>query len=146
MPDHPREAAVRTPEIRLDPASDAPLYRQIVDQVWVDVASGALETGARLPTVRQLAIDLGVHPDTVARAYNELELLGVILRRGGEGTFVGLKPPLKAEIERRARLDKLCRDVMKQAEEIGFSLDDLIDMLTDMRSAPHSAVPPKRTQ
>ena len=72
-------------QLTVDPSSDVPLYRQIVDHVWVKVASGILEPGNRLPTVRQVAIDLGVHLDTVERAYRELELLGVVAQHPGEG-------------------------------------------------------------
>ena len=92
MPDKPGAGATPQLATSLDPGSNLPLYRQIVDHVWVRVAEGVLDPGEKLPTVRQWAVDLGVHPNTVARAYKELELLGVVVRRAGEGTFEGLKP------------------------------------------------------
>ncbi|NIQ55192.1 MAG: GntR family transcriptional regulator, partial [Gammaproteobacteria bacterium] len=69
-----------------------PLFRQLVDRLWLEIITGTLEAGERLPTVRQLAIDLGIHPNTVGRAYTELELLGVLVKRPGHGTYVCLGP------------------------------------------------------
>ncbi|MBM4118869.1 GntR family transcriptional regulator, partial [bacterium] len=73
--------------LTLDTASGLPIYRQIVDWVKVNAAAGALPPGARLPTVRQLAVDLGVNSNTVARAYLELERMGVVHTLRGKGTY-----------------------------------------------------------
>lgn len=134
MSDPQRAKQSRWLAVPLDHGSDSPLYRQIVDHVWLNVAEGSLEPGARLPTVRQWAVDLGVHPDTVVRAFKELELLGVVVRRAGEGTFVGLKPPDRNELERQADLERLCGELLGQAESLGFTFDELIEALSDMRS------------
>ncbi len=120
--------------VPLDHGSDSPLYRQIVDHLWPKVVEGVLEPGERLPTVRQWAIDLGVHPDTVVRAYKELELLGVIVRRAGEGTFVGLKPPNRKELERQADLERVCRGMLAEAEALGFTFDELLETLSQLQS------------
>lgn len=117
----------------LDKGSENPLYRQIADRVWEEVVSGTLETGERLPTVRQLAIDLGVHPGTVARAYEELEHLGILVKRPG-GTFIALSSRDTSLLERRAQLERLCRDLIDRASTFGFSATELIDTLTDLRS------------
>ncbi len=134
MPDKPGAGAVPQLAISLDPGSDLPLYRQIVDHVWVKVAEGVLDPGEKLPTVRQWAVDLGVHPNTVARAYKELELLGVVVRRAGEGTFVGLKPADRHEIERQAKLERLCLKVLSRARALGFTADELLESLTELQS------------
>ncbi len=131
MPDPSRAGEVGQLAITLDTGSDVPLYRQIVDHVWLEVAEGTMDPGQRLPTVRQCAIDLGIHPDTVARAYKGLELLGVIVRRAGDGTFVGLKPADKNEVERHAALATLCGDVLSQIGELGFTLDEFVDTLNE---------------
>jgi GntR family transcriptional regulator len=117
----------------LDKGSEEPLYRQIADRVWLEVVSGTVETGERLPTVRQLAIDLGVHPGTVSRAYDELERLGILVKRPG-GTFIALSSPDASVLERRAQLERLCRDLIDRANTFGFSVTELIDTLTDLRS------------
>ena len=138
MPDKPGAGAAPQLAISLDPGSDSPLYRQIVDHVWVKVAEGALDPGEKLPTVRQWAVDLGVHPNTVARAYKELELLGVVVRRAGEGTFVGLKPADRHEIERQAELERLCLKVLSRAQALGFTGDELLESLTELQSRGNS--------
>jgi len=117
----------------LDKGGEDPLYRQIADRVWLEVVSGTIETGERLPTVRQLAIDLGVHPGTVSRAYDELESLGILVKRPG-GTFIALSSPDTSLLERRAQLERLCRDLIDRASTFGFSVAELIDTLTDLRS------------
>jgi GntR family transcriptional regulator len=119
--------------IDLDAADRVPLYRQIVDAVWERVVSGDLETGRRLPTVRQYAIDLGVHPNTVVRAYQELELLGVVERRGGNGTVVSIGEADKERLDRGMRLEQICQDAVERARTLGFSIDDVLDTLTELR-------------
>lgn len=80
----------------VDPASPVPPYEQLRRQVVADVEDGTLRPGTRLPTVRGLADDLGVAPGTVARAYKELELAGVVDGRGRAGTFVAAADPVHA--------------------------------------------------
>jgi GntR family transcriptional regulator len=130
VPDPSRAGEIGEFAIALDTGSDLPLYRQIVDHVWLEVAEGTMDPGQRLPTVRQCAIDLGVHPDTVARAYKDLEMLGVV-RRTGDGTFVGLKPADKNEVERHAALASLCGDVLARIGELGFTLDEFVETLSE---------------
>ena len=142
MPDPSRAGEVSELAVTLDTGSDVPLYRQIADHVWLEVAEGTLEPGQRLPTVRQCAIDLGVHPDTVARAYKELEMLGVV-RRTGDGTFVGLKPADRNEVERHAALASLCGDVLARIGELGFTLDEFVETLSESQP-PRSSKSGKR--
>ena len=142
MPDPSRAGEVHELAVTLDTGSDVPLYRQIADYVWLEVAEGTLDPGQRLPTVRQCAIDLGVHPDTVARAYKELEMLGVV-RRTGDGTFVGLKPADKNEVERHAALASLCGDVLARIGELGFTLDEFVETLSESQP-PSSSKSRKR--
>jgi GntR family transcriptional regulator len=134
VPDPQRARNTQQLAIVLDHGSESPIYRQIVDHVWQTVLEGDLQPGNRLPTVRQLAIDLGVHPDTITRAYKELELLGVVVLRPGEGTFVGLKPPDRQELERYAELEQICREVLARTEGLGFTLDDLFELLSELQT------------
>ena len=76
---------------RLDMKSGVPFYRQIIDQVKSTMATGRLKPGERLPTVRQLAVDLSINPNTVSRAYTELELTGLVETQMGSGTFISHK-------------------------------------------------------
>ena len=80
------EASKRNPfQCRLDLDSGVPVYRQIIDQVTGGIATGALAAGDQLPTVRQLAVDLSINPNTVIRAYRELEIRGVLDTQQGTG-------------------------------------------------------------
>jgi GntR family transcriptional regulator len=123
---------------RLDERSGVPYYRQVVDQVLLGTADGRLSPGDRLPTVRSLAVELAVNPNTIAKAYRELELLGVIDTQQGSGTFVASKRPREPENERRRALARFCDEVAASTARLGFSLDDVIDELADRRRSSAS--------
>src|SRR5271154_2813673 len=91
----------------LDLKSGVPVYRQIIDQVHAARASGAIGPGDRLPTVRQLAVDLSINPNTVMRAYRELELTGALTTHQGTGTFITHAKVEQSAAERDRRLDQL---------------------------------------
>ena len=95
------------PRFSIDLHSGVPVYRQLIDQVRSGVAAGSLTAGDQLPTVRQLAVDLEINPNTVMRAYRELELGGLLETHQGTGTFISNKKLEKnsAERERQARPD-----------------------------------------
>ena len=76
------------PRFSIDLHSGVPVYRQLIDQVRSGIASGSLTAGDQLPTVRQLAVDLAINPNTVMRAYRELELGGLLETHQGTGTFI----------------------------------------------------------
>ena len=122
-------------EIRLDGKSGVPFYRQIVEQVKFAVARGGLATGDRLPTVRQLAVDLSVNPNTVVRAYRELEFAGVIDTQQGSGTFVGSCRPQVDEIEQQRMLDQILTELLARASSYGFTLDDVLAGLRQRKEA-----------
>lgn len=114
-----------TIEIKLDVKSGVPFYRQIIDQVKAAIATEAIAAGDRLPTVRQLAVDLSVNPNTVSRAYTELELTGLVETQMGSGTFVGNRPVERDDVERRRLLDQLCQEFLSRASTHGFTLEDV---------------------
>jgi DNA-binding transcriptional regulator YhcF (GntR family) len=117
----------------LDSGRQQPLPRQIVDCVWLEVVDGTLQTGDRMPTVRQLSIELGLTPRAVERAYEQLEKLGVLASHTGEGTYVSLNAPDGEIRERWVKLEAICREAAASAGALGFSIDDLIDALVDLR-------------
>ncbi|MGH7481259.1 MAG: GntR family transcriptional regulator [Longimicrobiales bacterium] len=114
---------------RLADAPGEPASHVIVEDVWLAVVDGSLESGERLPTARQLSVALGVSPRTIERAYTELERRGVIATRAGEGTFVSLAPPPEAEHARRRELAALCREIIERARALDFGVDELLDAL-----------------
>lgn len=113
----------------IDNKSGVPFYRQIVEQVKFAVARGSLETGDRLPTVRQLAVDLAINPNTVVRAYRQLEIEGVLETQQGSGTFVGRARPAIDGHERRRMLDQILTDLLARAASYGLTLDEVLDAL-----------------
>ncbi len=139
MSEHESPGIARRLALYIDRSSEAPVFRQIVDRLWLEIITGTLETGARLPTVRQLAIDLNVRPDTVSHAYEELELLGVLITRPGQGTFVGLTSPDTTALERHAQLERFSRDIVSQSEALGLSLDEVIDALVELRNSDNDS-------
>lgn len=110
---------------QLDLQSGVPVYRQIIDQVHAARASGAIGPGERLPTVRQLAVDLKVNPNTVVRAYRELELTGVLTTHQGTGTFLTNAAVERNEAERQQKLDQLAGEFVARAGREGFTVQDL---------------------
>ncbi len=116
-------------EIQLDKTGSVPFYRQIMDLVKGGIATGRLEPGDQLPTVRQLAVDLSINPNTVSRAYMELELTGLVATQMGSGTFVSNKKVEQDEVERQRILDELCQQLLSRATSHGLTLDDILENL-----------------
>lgn len=121
----------------LDLHTGVPVYRQLIDQVRTGIASGVLAAGDQLPTVRQLAVDLAINPNTVMRAYRELELGGLLETHQGTGTFISNKKPEKKTVERERQLGQIAGEFAARAGAAGFTLDELIDRLREM--LPHPA-------
>ena len=119
-------------EFRLDMASGVPVYRQIIDQVLLAVATGTLKSGRQLPTVRQVAVDLAINPNTVLRAYRELEIRGAISTQQGIGTFVTMQHLEVDQAERDLRLSRLAADCASRAGAEGFSVTELLERLKEL--------------
>lgn len=117
---------------RLDLASGVPVYRQLIDQVQLAIASGVLSGGDQLPTVRQVAVDLAINPNTVMRAYRELEIRGTLTTQQGSGTFVTPTKVQPDEAQRQAQLSRLAAECAAKAGAAGFSLQELLDRLKEM--------------
>ena len=117
----------------LDPTSGVPFYRQIIMQTEMAIADGRLSTGAQLPTVRGLAVNLQINPNTVARAYNELEIRGIVNTQQGTGTFISEKKIELTEDERDAILAGLVRSFLANASSYGFVVDEIMDYLTTLK-------------
>lgn len=122
----------RSFEFRLDLRSGVPVYRQIIDQVTGGIATGTLAGGDQLPTVRQVAVDLSINPNTVMRAYRELEIRGVLETQQGTGTFIAHREVQQDEVERRRRLAQLVSEFVARAGSAGFTVDELKEQLNDL--------------
>jgi GntR family transcriptional regulator len=118
---------------QIDLKSGVPFYRQIIDQVKAAIATGTIAAGDRLPTVRQLAVDLSINPNTVSRAYTELELTGLVETQMGSGTFVGDRTVERDDVEQRRLLDQLCQEFLSRVSTHGFTLDEVLQNLEQRR-------------
>jgi len=108
--------------------SGIPVYRQIINQVTAAVAAGSFQSGDQLPTIRLLSERLNVNPNTVAKAYRELELKGIILSERGSGSFI--QPQTAAAIpapaEKKARLKKIYQRLLAEAASNGLTEEELL--------------------
>lgn len=128
--------------LRVDPTSPEPIFEQLVFRVKEAIAQGSLVGGDRLPSVRELARDASINPNTVARAYEALEAEGVIVRRQGSGCFVTEKGSSLATSERKRRLDALVQRLVTEGFHLGFGARELRDALAERLSA--TPLPPRR--
>lgn len=119
----------------LDFHAGIPVYRQIIHRIRAAISVGAVKPGDQLPTIRELHQQLGVNPNTVARAYRELALMGDIDAEQGSGCFVSQasgQPKLSAA-ERRAVVEELCTRIASEARGRGISVSDVIARLSQLK-------------
>ncbi len=113
-------------EFKLDPKSGIPFYRQILDQIRYGIATGSLNVGEQLPTVRALAVDLKVNLNTVSKAYKELEIQNILETQQGTGTFIGSNDVQITPEERSKKLASICSEFLSIAGSYGFSIDEIL--------------------
>ena len=118
-----------TLKFSLDLNSGVPFYKQVILQVEMAIVDGRLTKGDQLPTVRKLAVELKINPNTVARAYNELEIRGIVNTQQGTGTFISDKRIELSEVEKERILSELTHPYISSARAYGFTLEDLINHL-----------------
>jgi GntR family transcriptional regulator len=123
---------------RLDAHSGVPVYRQLIDQVLAAIATSTLRTGDQLPTVRQVAVDLAINPNTVMRAYREMEIRGVLDTQQGAGTFIGEPKPAAPKEERDRQLAQLAEELVARAGSLGFTLTEVLERLQQMHQEAES--------
>lgn len=123
-------------DITINVTDGVAIYRQIVNQVKYLVASGLLQPGEELPPIRTLALQLKVTPNTIVKAYGELEISGVIHKRQGSGTFVsdGRSPQLGLR-ERRRIIEQRIDALLAEAHQLNFAADDILKMVRDRKAA-----------
>ena len=120
--------------VSVDPRDPLPIYAQLDRELRAAIATGRLRPGDQLPTVRQLAVDLQVNANTVARVYAELERTGVIGTRRGVGSFVAAgRQEARPAQEHRKRLREFVTRVLADADRAGFTVDDVLAELAAHR-------------
>lgn len=113
--------------ININTGSSVPIYKQITEQVRMAVATGRLSVTEQLPSVRALAEELILNPNTVARAYADLAREGLIETRPGRGVFIILKRKVLHPAESRRRLEPLLNTLISEAMAMDFTPEDLQD-------------------
>jgi GntR family transcriptional regulator len=125
-------------DILINLADGVPLYRQIVNQVKYLVASGLLQPGEELPPIRTLALQLKVTPNTIVKAYDELESAGIVHKRRGAGTYVSEGRPRLADQERQRIIEQRIDALLAEAHQLNFTLDEVLRMLRERVAAMES--------
>lgn len=120
--------------LQISSGNEAPIYQQIVNQVKYLVASGQMGPGDELTPIRALAAQIVVNPNTVARAYMELEREGVIVKRHGAGTFVADRPPSFSKRRQRTILIERVDSLLTESRQMGVALEDVVALVRE-RSA-----------
>lgn len=115
--------------ISLDPSSGVPFYRQIIQQIEHAILSGRLSCGSRLPTIRSLAITLKINPNTIAKAYSELEIRGIVVTQVGSGTYVSDKKPDGENEKRTERIREVTMRFLKDMADLGVDRHEICELL-----------------
>ena len=116
-------------KISIDHKSGVPFYRQIIEQIKFAIARGDLTPGDRLPTVRQLAVDLSINPNTVIRAYRELEHEGLLATRRGAGVYISSAGSRLTRRERTRILTERVDVLLAEARQMDVTLDELLELV-----------------
>lgn len=127
-------------KLQIDQSSGVPIYLQLKNQISYQIASGRLAVGDQLPTVRQLAVELTINPNTVARVYFELERDGFLSTKQGKGTFVAERDaPLSSEQERQTMLRETILRALTEAVADGFSPEEVRKAMQDIITHWHDS-------
>ncbi|MDR1654635.1 MAG: GntR family transcriptional regulator [Treponema sp.] len=113
----------------LDPANGVPIYRQIIQQIEYSILSGRMKSGDRLPTIRSLAVNLKINPNTIAKAYNELEIKGILATQVGSGTYISDKRPEAEEDARLQKVGEVLKRFIQEMKDLGVDTEELIALI-----------------
>ena len=116
-------------KIEIVTGDSRPIFKQIVDGISMEIATGKLAAGAKLPSYRGLAMQLMINPNTVAKAYAELSSLGLVETRKGLGLFVAEDRPVFSDSEQEERLDKAVESFINQIAHLDYSAQELLARL-----------------
>lgn len=118
-----------TIQFSLDTSDGVPIYRQIIRQIEYAVLSERMKAGDRLPTIRSLAIQLKINPNTIARAYGELEIRGILVTQVGSGTFISGKKPPSEEDGRKRKVEEALGRFMREMAALGVEKREVLALI-----------------
>jgi len=113
----------------LDAVNGAPIYRQIIQQIEYAILSGRIKSGDKLPTIRSLAVDLKTNPNTIARAYNELEIRGILETQVGSGTYISDKKPVMEDDSLNRKIREVLIRFIHEMRDLGVENKELVKMI-----------------
>jgi len=109
----------------LDTVNGAPIYRQIIQQIEYAILSGRIQPGDRLPTIRSLAVELKTNPNTIAKAYNELEIRGILATQVGSGTYISDKKPVLEDDGLKRKIREVAGKFIQEMRDLGVEKKEL---------------------
>jgi GntR family transcriptional regulator len=109
----------------LDTVNGAPIYRQIIQQIEYAILSGRIQPGDRLPTIRSLAVELKTNPNTIAKAYNELEIRGILATQVGNGTYISDKKPVLEDDSLKRKIREVAGRFIQEMRDLGVEKKEL---------------------
>ncbi|MDR2393010.1 MAG: GntR family transcriptional regulator [Treponema sp.] len=113
----------------LDTANGVPVYRQIIQQIEYALLSGRVQAGDKLPTIRSLAVGLKVNPNTIAKAYGELEIRGILHTQVGSGTYISGKKPIGEEDALERKIQEVLGRFIEEMRALGVAKKELVDLI-----------------
>jgi GntR family transcriptional regulator len=122
-------------QFSLDQNDGAPIYRQIIRQIEYAVLSGRLKSGDRLPTIRSLAVELKTNPNTIAKAYGELEIRGILATQVGSGTYISDKKPSLEEEGPDQKISELVGRFIKDMRDLGVERRELSRLIAAFKES-----------
>ena len=117
----------------LDPANGTPIYRQIIQQIEYAILSGRMQAGDRLPTIRSLAVELKTNPNTIAKAYGELEIRGILATQVGSGTYISDKKPVMEDDSLNRKIREVLARFMQEMRDLGVDKRELTALIANYR-------------
>ena len=113
----------------LDPANGAPIYRQIIQQIEYAILSERMRPGDRLPTIRSLAVELKTNPNTIAKAYGELEILGILETQVGSGTYISNKKPVVEDDSLNRKIHEVLGRFIQEMRDLGVDKQETLRLI-----------------
>ena len=117
----------------LDQSDGAPIYRQIIQQIEYAILSGRMRPGDKLPTIRSLAVELKTNPNTIAKAYGELEIRGILATQVGSGTYIADKKPVIADNSLNEKIRELVSRFIRDMRDLGVEKRELNRLITEFK-------------
>jgi GntR family transcriptional regulator len=113
----------------LEPENGVPIYRQIIQQIEYAILSGRMRPGDRLPTIRALAVELKINPNTIAKAYGEMEIRGILATQVGSGTYISDKKPAPEDGSLNRKIREVLGRFIQEMRNLGVEKQELVNML-----------------